>query len=73
MPPNLNDVCHQALQLPASDKEWLIEQLLATLAPDEPEIVKAWDAEIRARIEHHRLHGFETMTHDELMAKYRRA
>lgn len=72
MLPNLEEVCHQALLLPTADKEQLVDQLLAALAPDEPEIVAAWDAEIRARMEHHRVHGFETITHDQLMAKYRR-
>ena len=46
MLPNLEEVCHQALLLPSADKEQLIDQLLAALAPDEPEIVAAWDAEI---------------------------
>ncbi len=76
MSPTLQEISAQARLLPASERAVLAEQLLADLDADavpEADLQRIWADEVRARIQADRTNELPSITHEELMAKLRRA
>ena len=67
------DVIHQALQLKASERATIAEQLLRSLDMPDPAIDAAWAQEADARVEAHDQGKIESIPAEDVFAKYKSA
>lgn len=71
MSPLLQDIANQVRTLSDEDKNFLLEELLDQLGSHNPEIDKAWENEVYARVRADEEGKLETYSYEEVMAKYR--
>lgn len=72
MPPTVRELSEQAKSLPDAEKLQLVDELLAQVDAPDPEIALAWAEEVERRIEADKQGLLQTISYEEVMARYRR-
>jgi putative addiction module component (TIGR02574 family) len=68
----LEQVTHQALQLPASSRAELVEQLVESLADDAGEVLNAWGEEAVRRRDEIRSGAVKPIPGEQVLSEVRR-
>ena len=67
MSPDAQRLLEEARQLPADERDWLVETLLIKEEP-EAEVAAAWDAEIKRRLDEIDSGKVKMISHEEFLA-----
>ncbi|MFH0795361.1 MAG: addiction module protein [bacterium] len=70
--PAAKDIIREASALPAEERALVIDSLLRTLTPPDPEVERAWAAVARRRLEELRSGRVKPVPGDQVFAKIRK-